>query len=170
MKQRTLGNTGLKVSELSLGGGQFYGGSTVEQVQDVVRAAFSAGINYIDTAPGYGDSERLLGQALANVAHPHIISTKLGGYPQPFEPRDPQALRTSVKHSLQLLGRDYVDILMIHEPDRPRQYDWWTDLENFTGPVLEVMEQLKTEGVVRFTGLGGDYCLCNGSHHQYRQI
>ena len=155
MKQRTLGNTGLKVSELSLGGGQFYSGSTVEQVRDVIQTAFSAGINYIDTAAGYGDSERLLGQALADIDHPCIISTKLGGYPQPFDPRNPEVLHTSVEHSLQLLHRDYIDILMIHEPDRPRQYAWWTDWENFTGPVLEVLEQLKAEGIIRFTGLGG---------------
>lgn len=155
MKQRTLGNTDLKVSELSLGGGQFYSDSTVEQVREVVEAAFSAGINYIDTAARYGDSEKLLGQALANIDHPYIISTKIGGYPEPFDPRAPQALHTSVKHSLQLLGRDYVDILMIHEPDRPGQFDWWTDWQNFTGPVLEVMDELKADGIVRFTGLGG---------------
>jgi len=155
MKQRTLGNTGLKISELSLGGGQFASGSTVEQVRKVVDVAFSAGINYVDTAAGYGESEKLLGPALAGVDDPYIISTKLGGYPEPFNPRDPQALHTSVKHSLQLLNRDYIDILMIHEPDRPRQFDWWTDWENFTGPVLEVMDGLKAEGVIRFTGLGG---------------
>jgi len=155
VKQCILGSTGLKVSKLALGGGQFYKNSTVEQVREVVDIALSAGINYIDTAPGYGDSEKLLGQALADVNQPYIISTKLGGYPEPFDPRDPQALRASVKHSLELLGRDYVDILMIHEPDRPGQYDWWTDWENFTGPVLEVMERLKAEGIVRFTGLGG---------------
>ena len=155
MKQRPLGNTGLKVSELSLGGGQFYSGSTVERVREVVKTAFSAGINYIDTAAGYGESEKLLGQALADVYQPCIISTKLGGYPQPFDPRNSRALYTSVKHSLQLLGRDYADILMIHEPDRPGQFDWWTDRENFTGPVLEVMDELKAEGIVRFTGLGG---------------
>jgi len=155
MKQRTLGNTGLKVSELSLGGGQFWSGSTVEQVCKVVDVAFSAGINYVDTAAGYGDSERLLGRALADVYQPYIISTKLGGYPEPFDPRDPQGLHASVKHSLELLGRDYIDILMIHEPDRPAQFDWWTDSKNFAGPVLEVMDELKADGVVRFTGLGG---------------
>jgi len=155
MKQRTLGKTGLKVSELSLGGGQFWRDCTVEEVREVVDVAFAAGINYIDTAVRYGDSERLLGEALADVDHPYIISTKLGGYPEPFDPRDPEALHASVKHSLQLLGRDYIDILMIHEPDRPSQFDWWTDWENFIGPVLEVMDELKTEGVIRFTGLGG---------------
>jgi len=155
MNKRALGNTGLKVSELSLGGGQFYSGCTVEQVKEVVKAAFSAGINYCDTAPGYGQSEKLLGQAFADVGQPCIVSTKLGGYPEPFDPRDPQALRASVEHSLKLLRRDHIDILMIHEPDRPGQFDWWTDWENFTGPVLDIMDELKTEGVIRFTGLGG---------------
>jgi len=61
----------------------------------------------------------------------------------------------SVKESLRLLGREYIDILMIHEPDRPRQYDWWTDMIKVEGPVLELMEDLKQQGVIRFTGLGG---------------
>ncbi len=155
MKQRTLGKTGLKVSELSLGGGQFWSDYTVEEVREVIDVAFAGGINLIDTAVRYGESEKLLGQALANVDHPYIISTKLGGYPEPFDPRDPEALHASVKHSLQLLGRDYIDILMIHEPDRPGHFDWWTDWENFTGPVLQVLDELKAEGIVRFTGLGG---------------
>jgi aryl-alcohol dehydrogenase-like predicted oxidoreductase len=43
----------------------------------------------------------------------------------------------------------------VHEPDRPHQYDWWSDSEAVYGPVIEVMEQLKKAGVVRFTGLGG---------------
>jgi aryl-alcohol dehydrogenase-like predicted oxidoreductase len=44
---------------------------------------------------------------------------------------------------------------MVHEPDRPGMYDWWTDWENFTGPVTEFLAELKAEGLIRFTGLGG---------------
>jgi len=44
---------------------------------------------------------------------------------------------------------------MIHEPDRPGQYDWWDDYDTFHGPVVEVLEELKQEGIIRFTGLGG---------------
>src|SRR5439155_25082484 len=61
----------------------------------------------------------------------------------------------SVEQSLKLSKRDYIHILMIHEPDRPAQYDWWTDKEAFYGPVLEVLDALKKSGVIRFTGLGG---------------
>jgi aryl-alcohol dehydrogenase-like predicted oxidoreductase len=61
----------------------------------------------------------------------------------------------SVKKSLRLLNRDRIDILMIHEPDRPAQYDWWSDPERYHGPVMDVLEQLKDEGIIGFTGLGG---------------
>jgi D-threo-aldose 1-dehydrogenase len=44
---------------------------------------------------------------------------------------------------------------MIHEPDRPGQYDWFPDWENFHGPVCGLLDELKAEGVIRFTGLGG---------------
>lgn len=53
------------------------------------------------------------------------------------------------------LGRDRIDILMIHEPDRPGQYDRWTDIEEPRGPALELLEELKREGIIRFTGIGG---------------
>ena len=44
---------------------------------------------------------------------------------------------------------------MIHEPDRPGQYDWFPDWENFQGPVCDLLDELKSEGLIRFTGLGG---------------
>jgi aryl-alcohol dehydrogenase-like predicted oxidoreductase len=44
---------------------------------------------------------------------------------------------------------------MIHEPDRPGQHDWWTNWEEFTGPATEALAELRAEGLVRFTGLGG---------------
>ena len=66
MKQRTLGRTGLQVSELSLGG-LFLAAwfADPEQSAATVRRAVELGVNYIDTAPGYGNSEEVLGQASA---------------------------------------------------------------------------------------------------------
>ena len=159
MKQRTLGRTGLQVSELALGG-LFLAAwfADPEQSAATVRRAVELGVNYIDTAPGYGNSEEALGNALTalgEAAAPLILSTKLGGRPQPFHPQDKAALLASVEESLRLLGRYRIDILMIHEPDRPGQHDWWSDWDRFTGPVLDVLADLKRAGVVRFTGLGG---------------
>ncbi len=156
METRKLGKTDLEVSRLSLGGlfvSSF--GAAFEQGRQAVLKAVELGVNYIDTAPGYADSEQVLGRILADVDAPVILSTKLGGRPQPFDAKDKAALRQSVEESRRLLGRDVIDILMIHEPDRPGQYDWWTDLGAAEGPVWELLCELRDEGVIRYTGLGG---------------
>lgn len=120
-----------------------------------MRGAIELGINAIDTAPAYADSEKTVGQALAGIDAPWIVTTKLGGRPQPFDPQDINGLRHSVDESLRLLGRDHIDILMIHEPDRPQQYPWWTSYDPLAGPVLDLMHELKVAGKIRYTGLAG---------------
>jgi aryl-alcohol dehydrogenase-like predicted oxidoreductase len=156
MKYRTLGRTGLQVSELGMGG-LFVSSFAAEREEGrrAVQRALALGVNYVDTAPGYYDSEDVMGYALEGAEQPYVISTKLGGRPQPFDAQDKDALRQSVETSLRLLRRETIDILMIHEPDRPGQYDWFPDWERFHGPVCELMDELKAEGIIRFTGLGG---------------
>ena len=156
MQTRTLGRTQLNVSLLSIGGlytSSLAGG--VAETQRILRMAVERGINAIDTAPAYADSERTIGQAIAGLDAPLIVTTKLGGRPQPFDPQSLAALRASVEESLRLLGRDSIDVLMIHEPDRPQQYAWWSRYDPLEGPVLELMEELKAEGKIRHTGLAG---------------
>ena len=159
MEFRTLGKTGIEVSRLALGG-LFVSsvGGPYEQAKQAIGRALELGINYIDTAPGYLNSEEVLGRALEDLGaldKPLIMSTKFGGRPQPFEPQNRDALMRSVEESLRLLKRDHIDILMIHEPDRPGQYDWWSDWAGFNGPVLDVLDELKRDGTIRATGLGG---------------
>jgi aryl-alcohol dehydrogenase-like predicted oxidoreductase len=159
LKQRALGRTGLSVSEVSLGGlfTSSLGGGLKETIR-ALETAIDLGINYVDTAPTYGDSEQVLGEALRAIgrkARGLIVSTKLGGRPQPFDPLDAGGLRSSVDESRRLLGRETIDILMIHEPDRPQMYGWWTDPQNRRGPVIEVLDRLRADGIIRHTGLGG---------------
>lgn len=166
MKKRRLGQTDLLVTELGLGG-LFVSavGGPFEQAREAVIRAIDLGVNYIDTAPGYRNSEEVLGRILHSEGlekrvedvsgGPLVLSTKLGGSPEPFEPKDATCLRRSVENSLALLHRDVIDILMIHEPDRPGQYDWWTDALRYDGPVMDVLSELKAEGTIRYTGLGG---------------
>lgn len=156
MKLRKLGKTGLSISELSLGGlftSSLAGG--LRETERIVRHAIERGINAIDTAPAYADSEETLGQVLRHVSEPLVLITKLGGRPIPFDPRDPAGLRQSVETSLRLLGRDAIDCLMIHEPDRPLQYPWWSSYEPLQGAVLEVIDEMKRSGKIRFAGLAG---------------
>ena len=156
MRYRTLGKTGLQVSELAMGGA-FITERAAARADGIaaVRRALQLGINFVDTAAGYSDSEEVFGLALDGVPQPYILATKLGGRPEPFDARDRDLLRRSVDDSLRLLKRDRLDILMIHEPDRPGQYDWFTDWQRFHGPVIDLLADLRREGVIRFTGIGG---------------
>ena len=156
MKTRPLGKTGIAVSELALGG-LFVSsiGGPFEQARSAVLRALELGVNYVDTAPGYLNSEEVLGKALDGVTAPYVLSTKLGGRPIPFNAQDRNSLLYSVEESLRILKRDHIDILMIHEPDRPGQYNWWADPAHFDGPVMDVLADLKRQGVIRHIGLGG---------------
>lgn len=156
MQLRRFGKTELKVSHLSIGGlyTSSLAGGTFE-THRILKRAIELGINYIDTAPAYADSEATVGAALKGIDAPIIMATKLGGRPQPFRPQDSTGLIQSVDESLRLLGRDHIDVLFIHEPDRPQQYAWWSNYDPLEGPVLEVMDKLKRSGKIRFTGLAG---------------
>ena len=157
MEYRTLGRTGLRVSALGMGGlfVSRVGGHDRDEARRAVHRALELGVNYVDTAPSYADSEEVLGYALAGASRPYFLATKLGGRPQPFDAKDKGALRRSVEESLRLLGRDYLDVLLIHEPERPGQNDWWADGERYEGPVNDLLDELKAEGIIRFTGIGG---------------
>jgi aryl-alcohol dehydrogenase-like predicted oxidoreductase len=156
MKKVKLGRTGLQVSRLGLGG-LFVSkiGGELEKSRQAVKRAVELGVNYVDTAPGYANSEETLGRILPDIREPLIVSTKLGGRPQPFRPQDKAGLTASIEESLRLLGRQRIDMLLIHEPDRPGQYDWWTDWTDVNGPVLDLLHDLKAKGVIGFIGLGG---------------
>lgn len=146
----------MAVGELGLGGLFLSGsGPAFDAGRNAAARAFELGVNYVDTAPAYGDSEAAVGMILGSSDAQVLVSTKLGGRPDPFMPRDKRCLRRSVEESLRLLRRDHIDVLMIHEPDRPGQYGWWSDGDAVEGPVLELLDELKREGTVRFTGLGG---------------
>lgn len=156
MEKRKLGRTDMEVSRLGCGGLFVAGFATqFEEAKAAVHCALAHGVNYVDTAPGYHNSEEVLGKCLEDAAQPYYLSTKLGGRPQPFDPKSKDGLRASIEESLRLLKRDHIDILYIHEPDRPGQYDWFDEWDTFHGPVCDVMDDLKSKGVIRYTGLGG---------------
>ena len=156
MELRRLGKTNLEVSVLSIGGlyTSSLAGGTAETAR-IMQRAIELGVNAIDTAPAYADSEATVGESIKGIDAPLIMTTKLGGRPQPFNPLSIRALQESVEESLRLLGRDHIDILMVHEPDRPQQYPWWTGYSPLQGPVLELTDELKAAGKIRFTGLAG---------------
>ena len=119
MEYRRFGRTELQVSAIALGSGgpNRFGqrtGIPEADIHRLVRHALDLGINLFDTSPGYGDSELILGRALAGVARDRYhLSTKVviddavaGGHPAPVE-----QVIASVEASLRRLGVDHVDVL-----------------------------------------------------------
>jgi uncharacterized protein len=113
---------------------------------EAIEVALDGGINYFDTAPGYGDgaSERVLGEALRGVAtsggHPLFVATKVG-----YGARG--GVRASLEASLARLCRDSVDLLQLHGDS------WTTDqADEILGVVADELLTLKSDGLVRHIG------------------
>ncbi|XP_037795324.1 L-galactose dehydrogenase-like [Penaeus monodon] len=158
MTYHPLGNTGMQVSRLSLGGGPIGGlyGNTLEtECVNMIHSALKSGVNYIDTAPWYGNgrSEEVLGKALKDVPRSaYYIGTKVGRY-EPCVERmfdfSGDRVARSVDHSLELLGLDYVDVIQVHDLEFAESVDL---IVNETLPALQkVVEQ----GKARHIGITG---------------
>eukprot|EP01037_Dinobryon_pediforme_P002428 gene2428-2463_t len=162
MRYNQLGRTGLFVSELCLGTmtfGEAGGSGNWGMIADVDQAAadaivgraLEAGVNFIDTADVYsfGQSERLLGQALRNVGVKRqdvVIATKAFGT-MGSKPNDRGASRghlmDSVKASLDRLQTDHIDLYQIHG----------TDLVTPIEETLRALDDLVSSGMVRYAGV-----------------
>ncbi|MBI3304180.1 MAG: aldo/keto reductase [Deltaproteobacteria bacterium] len=163
MHQRVLGKTGFQVSEVTLGGGgigMVWGPTTEEECIETVKQAVACGINIIDVAPVYGrgKAEEIVGKAWPDLTSKPLIATKV--FVMPDERRDlPGAVRRSVEESLTRMGLGQVDVFQLHnqiephEPVSPRRLT----LREVVGPggVLEAMQRLKEEGLVRALGFTG---------------
>lgn len=158
MRTKRLGRTGLYVSEICLGT-MTYGGKGFwevigklgpDAVAGQLRAAFDAGVNFVDTADVYheGESERLTGQAIAKLGlrrNDLVIATKVRGRVGPG-PNDVGLSRKhildSIDGSLSRLGMDHVDLYQIHGVDAV------TPLEE----TLEALDDVVRAGKVRYVG------------------
>ena len=135
MEQRPFGTTGLDVSAVGygcweVGGG--YGDVEVEDFERAVARSLDLGVNCFDTAEGYGmgASERALAQALGRRRDEAVIVTKFGmNYRDMPNLRDSSRARVSasIDKSLKNLGTDYVDVYLVHWPDRNTPFEFQID-------------------------------------------
>jgi aryl-alcohol dehydrogenase-like predicted oxidoreductase len=147
MRCRQLGESGLTVSLIGLGGNNFGGRIGLEETRDVVDAAIDCGITLVDTADIYGNrggSEEVLGQVLAGRREHVVLATKFG-----MDMGDGTVARGSRKYirraveaSLRRLQTDYIDLYQYHEPDGI------TPLAE----TLTTLDNLVTEGKVCYIG------------------
>jgi aryl-alcohol dehydrogenase-like predicted oxidoreductase len=154
MKYRWLGKTGLRVSAIAVGCSPFGSGfGTVSGVDQkgadaIVGRAIEAGVNLFDTADEYsrGESETILGAALASRRHDVLVASKVGWR---FEPGPNGAgssrwrVARQIEGSLRRLRTDYLDLYYVHV------FDPHTDLSE----VLWALEALTAAGKIRFAGV-----------------
>jgi aryl-alcohol dehydrogenase-like predicted oxidoreductase len=168
--KRRLGRTDLQVTELGLGGVFVRTAVTApgEGVR-VVQRALELGVNYLDTAPLYGDSQQVLGEALQDVTAPYLLGAKCGRWDWETGPyRSLDAFKRQFEQTLRDLRRDEVDILYIHEADWA---PYWTDMSvprttqflepdaeyDFDGaPVAVFLRWVKDQRRARFLGISGN--------------
>ena len=119
ISKRPLGKTGMEVTEVGLGGGFLREAATEhDEAIRVVHRALELGVNYIDTAPFYGNSQEVLGEALEGRKEPYYLGTKCGRWDWRTGPYgELDSFKEQFEQTLRDLRRDRVDILYIHEAD-----------------------------------------------------
>ena len=144
-----LGNDGFEVPALGFGGA----GIGRIDISDPVAVAtvvdaLAAGIDFLDTSPLYGESERRIGMALRGVPRSRYrLSSKVGTHPAKRGDYSRDATLWSIENSLRLLGTEYLDLALVHDP---------IELDSVfrTGGALETLEELRDQGVIGSMGLG----------------
>ena len=158
MRYRTLGQTGLEVSEIGFGAWAIGGSWGPQNEQDSLAAlhrAIDLGVNFIDTAAGYGNgkSERLIAQVLKQRSERVYVATKTPPLPGAWPPspyddvdaRYPERyLRENVEERLRNLQTDCIDLLQLHT---------WTRAWNKNPRPFEILRKLQAEGKVRSIGV-----------------
>ncbi|MHA2246239.1 MAG: aldo/keto reductase [Candidatus Hodarchaeales archaeon] len=164
---RKLGRSNIEVSAMGLGcwaiGGPFWEGNkphgwgTVDDTESIraIQRAIDLGVNFFDTADVYGagHSEKILGKAIQDYREDVVIATKFGNL---FDEKtkqitgtnsSPKYIRKACQASLQRLNTDYIDLYQLHI---------WTLPAGTTKAILEVLDDLKDEGLIRTYGWSTD--------------
>ncbi|GAA5022631.1 hypothetical protein GCM10025734_79090 [Kitasatospora paranensis] len=158
MRYRELGRSGMSVSEIGYGawgiGASSWVGATEDESVRALHRAVDLGVNLVDTARGYGDSERIVGRVVRERAGDEVfVATKVppknriwpapGGL-DPAETFPGAHIRESLETSLRESGLDHFDVLQFHV---------WSDDWVGRGDWLETVAELKQQGKIRLFGV-----------------
>jgi aryl-alcohol dehydrogenase-like predicted oxidoreductase len=162
MQRTNIADTGIGTSILGLGTVKFgrntavkyprpFGIPTDQELIEILNTAAACGINLLDTAPAYGNSEERLGYLLKQSGQPWIISTKVG---EIFNSETgassynftPEYIQKSIENSLLKLQKEQLDIVLIHSDGNDERII-------LNDGALEQLNHLKKKGLVRATGM-----------------
>ncbi|OKJ42610.1 aldo/keto reductase [Streptomyces sp. CB01580] len=158
MRCRALGRSGLSVSEIGYGawgiGESAWVGATESESVRALHRAVELGVNFVDTARGYGESERIVGRVVRERSGDEVlVATKVPPKNQmwpapegvdPAETFPGEHIRESLETSLRVSGLDHFDVLQFHV---------WSDDWVGRGDWLETITTLKQEGKIRLFGV-----------------
>jgi aryl-alcohol dehydrogenase-like predicted oxidoreductase len=152
MRTRSLGKTGLRVSELSLGtwglSGDGYGPVEEREQQRVLRRAVEMGVGLFETSDAYGAGrmEQLVGRAIADRGEICVVTK--GGIDRATEPPrrrfDAAYLREAVERSRKRLGRDRIDVYLLHNP---------SEAAVLGGEAVDTLKELKEKKLIEHWGI-----------------
>jgi aryl-alcohol dehydrogenase-like predicted oxidoreductase len=150
MEKRRLGKTDMEVSVLGFGGSEIgYERASAETVAQLLNSALDAGLNVIDTAECYYNSEELIGQAVSNRRNDFYLFTKCG-HPHGMESGanwSKPSILENAERSLKRLRTDRLDLLQLHS---------CSEAELARGEVIEALRTARDKGYTRYIGYSGD--------------
>ena len=138
----TLGRTGLEVTRLGFGAGHRRSMND-DEMEAQLNAVLDSGINFIDTANDYGNSEEMIGRFLRHRRHEYVLATKCGCHPDGHIWTRENLFR-GLHESLERLRVDYVDVMQLHNP---------SVAECEQGDLVEALQDMRTQGKVRWIGM-----------------
>jgi voltage-dependent potassium channel beta subunit len=150
MNYRSIGKSGLKVSEIALGAWLTYGGTVeAKQAESIINTAIDNGINFFDLADGYsgGKAEEVVGHAFKNHLRSDLVISSKVFFPMSENINDRGLSRKhimeSVEKSLNRIGTDYIDVYFCH------RYDPETEVEE----TVRAMDDLIRQGKILYWGI-----------------
>jgi hypothetical protein len=149
MHKRILGKTQLEVSILGFGAaGIGFLGPNADTAAPLLNRVLDSGINVMDTAECYGNSEELIGQSLSHRRSEFHLFTKCGhAHGLDYSDWDPALIEFSIERSLKRLKTDHVDLLQLHS---------CSERMLRKGDVIETLQRARSAGKTRFIGYSGD--------------
>jgi aryl-alcohol dehydrogenase-like predicted oxidoreductase len=167
MRTASLGPLG-QVSRLTLGGGglgRLWGETTADEAVATLHAAVEAGIDLIDTAPGYRDCEQVIAQAFAGDPPSHLRFTTKCQLGEPAPGEAAARLEASLTHSLRAMRLKRADVFFLHSNIRPDAYEYAriddrrasfaTPWSLYVEEVIPAMEALQASGRIGAWGITG---------------
>jgi aryl-alcohol dehydrogenase-like predicted oxidoreductase len=149
MENRQFGKTDMQVSVLGFGGAEIgFEKATTDVVERVLGGALDAGLNVIDTAECYLESEELIGRAVRSRRDDFYLFTKCGHFEGSYkEDWRPESLIKSIERSLQRLKTDRLDLVQLHS---------CSEAELRKGDVIDALRSARDRGYTRYIGYSGD--------------